>query len=125
MLDPKLLRNDLENIAGQLARRGMELDVQRITELETRRKTLQVDAQDLQSQRNSRSRRIGQAKAAGQLTRLARVLIDDQRWSAGHREHGDHRVAGVIIASINAPSATSVHHIVLPLFLGQVSALST
>jgi len=66
MLDPRRLRNDLENTAGLLARRGITLDVQRITELETRRKALQVEAQDLQSQRNSRSKQIGKAKAAGE-----------------------------------------------------------
>ncbi len=66
MLDPRRLRNDLENTAGLLARRGITLDVQRITELETRRKTLQVEAQDLQNQRNSRSKQIGKAKAAGE-----------------------------------------------------------
>lgn len=66
MLDPRRLRNDLENTAGLLARRGITLDVQRITELETRRKALQVEAQNLQSQRNSRSKQIGKAKAAGE-----------------------------------------------------------
>ena len=66
MLDPRRLRNDLENTASQLARRGITLDVKRITDLETRRKALQVEAQDLQSQRNSRSKQIGKAKAAGE-----------------------------------------------------------
>ena len=66
MLDPRRLRNDLENTAGLLTRRGITLDVQRITELETRRKALQVEAQNLQSQRNSRSKQIGKAKAAGE-----------------------------------------------------------
>ncbi|PWV65743.1 serine--tRNA ligase [Plasticicumulans acidivorans] len=66
MLDPKLLRNDLDTIARQLARRGMTLDVARISELETVRKALQVLAQDLQNERNTRSKLIGKAKAAGE-----------------------------------------------------------
>jgi seryl-tRNA synthetase len=66
MLDPKLLRTELEATAIQLARRGYFLDVQQITALETQRKALQVDTQELQNRRNSRSKAIGKAKAAGQ-----------------------------------------------------------
>ncbi len=66
MLDPRLLRNELEATALQLARRGLKLDVERITGLEVRRKGLQVEAQQLQNERNNRSRQIGRAKAAGE-----------------------------------------------------------
>ncbi|MBL3588892.1 MAG: serine--tRNA ligase [gamma proteobacterium endosymbiont of Lamellibrachia anaximandri] len=66
MLDPRLLRNDLDNIAALLERRGFKLDKARILSLETRRKELQVQAQELQSERNSRSKSIGKAKAAGE-----------------------------------------------------------
>ncbi|RLJ19495.1 serine--tRNA ligase [bacterium endosymbiont of Escarpia laminata] len=66
MLDPRLLRNDLDNIAALLERRGFKLDKERILSLETRRKELQVQAQELQSERNSRSKSIGKAKAAGE-----------------------------------------------------------
>jgi seryl-tRNA synthetase len=66
MLDPKLLRTELEATASQLARRGYSLNVQYITELETQRKALQVDTQELQNRRNSRSKAIGKAKAAGE-----------------------------------------------------------
>ena len=66
MLDPRLLRTDLENVANQLARRGIQLDVEKITALEARRKELQVATQALQNERNSRSKRIGKAKASGQ-----------------------------------------------------------
>ncbi len=66
MLDPKLLRTDLHNVATQLARRGYDLDTVRVAELESRRKTLQVEAQDLQNERNTKSKSIGKAKAAGE-----------------------------------------------------------
>jgi seryl-tRNA synthetase len=66
MLDPRLLRNNLQEVAAQLARRGFPLDTQRISALEERRKQLQVDAQELQNERNSRSKNIGKAKAAGE-----------------------------------------------------------
>ena len=66
MLDPKSLRNDLDHVAAALARRGFSLDRERITELESRRKTLQVDTQELQNERNTKSKSIGKAKAAGE-----------------------------------------------------------
>ena len=66
MLDPRLLRQDLEQTAARLATRGFSLDVDRLAQLESRRKALQVKTQDLQSQRNSRSKAIGQAKAKGE-----------------------------------------------------------
>jgi seryl-tRNA synthetase len=65
MLDPRLLRNDLDNTAAQLARRGYQLDKERLSALEARRKALQVQSQELQNQRNSRSKSIGRAKADG------------------------------------------------------------
>jgi seryl-tRNA synthetase len=66
MLDPKLLRTELRAVAARLARRGYELDVERIEALEARRKDLQVAVQNLQNERNTRSKSIGKAKAAGQ-----------------------------------------------------------
>jgi len=65
MLDSKLIRTDLERVAAALARRGYVLDTTRLEELEERRKALQTKAQELQTQRNRRSKEIGMAKAAG------------------------------------------------------------
>lgn len=66
MLDPKRLRTELEHVAAQLARRGHTLDVARIRALEDERKVIQVRTQELQAERNSRSKAIGQAKARGE-----------------------------------------------------------
>lgn len=66
MLDPKLLRNELETTAKQLASRGFELDTQKLAELEVQRKGAQVKAQELQSERNTKSKNIGKAKAQGE-----------------------------------------------------------
>ena len=66
MLDPKRLRQDIEDTARQLARRGFQLDIERISALEEQRKQVQVQTQDLQAERNSKSKSIGQAKAQGQ-----------------------------------------------------------
>ncbi|MBM7071898.1 serine--tRNA ligase [Shewanella sp. 202IG2-18] len=65
MLDPKYLRNEVEQTAESLASRGYILDVARITKLEEQRKSLQVETEELQAKRNSISKSIGQAKAKG------------------------------------------------------------
>ena len=66
MLDPKLLRSDLEFCQQQLARRGYELDMEMFSALEEKRKALQVRTQELQKERNAKSKAIGQAKAKGE-----------------------------------------------------------
>jgi PAS domain S-box-containing protein len=65
MLDPKLLRQDIDAVARNLARRGFALDRERYEALETERKDLQVRVETLRQQRNERSKQIGRAKAAG------------------------------------------------------------
>jgi seryl-tRNA synthetase len=65
MLDPKLLRNDLDGTAQALRRRAYHLDTARFASLEERRKALQVRTDELRNERNTRSKAIGRAKAAG------------------------------------------------------------
>jgi len=66
MLDPKLIRTQLDSVAAQLGRRGFVLDTARLEQLETERKAIQVRTEELQAERNSRSKSIGKAKAAGE-----------------------------------------------------------
>ena len=66
MLDPKLLRGDLDGVAAKLARRGYLLDITTLESLEQQRKAIQVETQALQAERNNRSKSIGKAKAAGE-----------------------------------------------------------
>lgn len=66
MLDPQLLRNDLDSAAEKLLIKGYQLDKKQFIELEAQRKSLQVQVEDLRSQRNTESKKIGQAKAAGE-----------------------------------------------------------
>jgi seryl-tRNA synthetase len=65
MLDPKLIRNNADQIAEQLRIKGYELDVDQLSTLEAQRKQLQIDTENLQSERNSKSKQIGQLKAQG------------------------------------------------------------
>ena len=66
MLDPKLVRSEPEIVAEKLSQRGFVLDVERIKVLEEQRKALQIETEQLQNERNIRSKNIGKAKAAGE-----------------------------------------------------------
>jgi seryl-tRNA synthetase len=66
MLDPKLIRKDLEAVAAKLKIKHFELDTSAISNLESRRKDAQVKTEALQAERNSSSKLIGQAKAKGE-----------------------------------------------------------
>jgi seryl-tRNA synthetase len=66
MIDPKLLRTDLNHVATQLARRGFHLDTDAYMTLENRRKQLQTETQALQNERNIAAKSIGKAKAKGE-----------------------------------------------------------
>jgi seryl-tRNA synthetase len=68
MLDPSLLRKDLESVRARLARRGFELDATAFEALEARRKSLQTATESLQAKRNALSKTIGQLKAKGEDT---------------------------------------------------------
>lgn len=66
MLDPRLFRSELDQVQQQLSRRNFEFDAAAYQALEDRRKDIQVKTQDLQNERNTRSKAIGQAKAKGE-----------------------------------------------------------
>jgi seryl-tRNA synthetase len=66
MLDPKLIRSDLNDVAEQLKKRNFVLDVAALEDLESKRKAYQVATENFQNERNTKSRSIGKAKAAGE-----------------------------------------------------------
>jgi len=76
MLDPNLLRTEPDAVAEKLARRGFKLDVEKLRALEERRKVLQVNTENLQAERNSRSKSIGQAKARGEDIEPLRLEVN-------------------------------------------------
>ncbi|MBL1321286.1 MAG: serine--tRNA ligase [Methylophaga sp.] len=93
MLDPKLLRNEPAKAAEQLARRGYTLDLALLESLEQERKQAQADAQSLQTERNSRSKMIGKAKAAGED--IAPLLAEIEDLGAKHKA-AETRLADVL-----------------------------
>lgn len=66
MLDSKLLRSDIQLTAKLLKKRGFDLDIQQLESLEASRKALQIETEQLQNERNTQSKAIGQAKAKGE-----------------------------------------------------------
>ena len=65
MIDPKLLRQSAADVAANLARRGFEFDTDAYLALEERRKALQVETEQLQSERNASAKRIGIGASSG------------------------------------------------------------
>jgi len=76
MIDIQLLRNDIDAVARRLATRGYELDVLEFKKLEEQRKTIQTSTEHFQSQRNSLSKQIGQAKAQKDQKLIGKFMVE-------------------------------------------------
>ncbi|HLY52230.1 MAG TPA: serine--tRNA ligase [Steroidobacteraceae bacterium] len=102
MIDPKVLRNEPEQVARNLARRGFVLDVEALRALEEKRKPWGVEVERLRAERNANARAVGMAKGRGEdaaallargetLTaelgdaesRLAAVQAELEQWQLG------------------------------------------
>ncbi|ANN73321.1 serine--tRNA ligase [Bordetella bronchialis] len=66
MLDPTLLRKDLQTVVDRLKTRGVQFDMERFNALESRRKSVQTETESLQARRNALAKQIGQLKAKGE-----------------------------------------------------------
>lgn len=66
MLDPRRLRAEPDAVASLLARRGYTFDIARFRDLESTRKRIQTETEQLQAERNAGSKRIGHAKGKGE-----------------------------------------------------------
>lgn len=103
MLDPKLFRTDINKTAELLALRGYTLDTTTLSTLEATRKDIQVKTQELQNQRNTRSKSIGQAKARGEDIQplLAEVSqLGDELESAKEEQNAILKQIDVITSSV-------------------------
>jgi len=74
MIDIQLLRNSLDAVAARLKTRGYELDAAAFNALENRRKEIQTATEQLQAQRNSLSKQVGQAKAKKDEAQAAALM---------------------------------------------------
>jgi seryl-tRNA synthetase len=88
MIDPKLLRQSTEEVAGNLARRGIAFDVAGYRALDDRRKALQMEAESIRNEKNVSAKSIGQAKAKGEDIGVLLASVKDlgERLDAAERE---------------------------------------
>jgi len=77
MLDPKLLRQDVNAVAAKLAKKRFVLDVERFNALEARRKQTDVDSQNLLSERNKASKKIGELVKSGKSVDEAKAEVGE------------------------------------------------
>ena len=68
MIDINLLRNDIDTVATNVAHKKVIIDTKYFSELEAKRKSLQVTMEELQAKRNSSSKQIGVLKSKGEDT---------------------------------------------------------
>jgi len=66
MLDPKIVRANPEEVAAQLLKKKYVFPVDAFKALENQRREVQITTENLQSERNTRSKSIGKAKASGE-----------------------------------------------------------
>jgi seryl-tRNA synthetase len=92
MLDPTLLRKDLQTVVDRLKTRGVQFDMERFNALESRRKSVQTETESLQARRNALAKQIGQLKAQGQDA--SAVMAESQALPARLKELED-ELAGV------------------------------
>ena len=66
MLDPKLLRQEMDTVTAALGKRHYTLDTATFAQLESSRKDLQTRSETLQADKNNLSKQIGKARAGGE-----------------------------------------------------------
>jgi seryl-tRNA synthetase len=81
MIDPKLLRTDIQAVAQNLARRGFQLDVAAFQALEERRRRWQIESDRLRAARNAHAKAVGQARSRGQD--IAPLLAEGEALTRG------------------------------------------
>ena len=95
MLDPKLIRSDLEAVVVALGRRGYVVDEAALSELEVQRRSLQAALETLQAERNSRSKEIGALmkqgdQAAAEAAKAEVSIVSDNFTDNGDRFQACH-----------------------------------
>jgi len=77
MIDPKLLRQSTEEVAENLAKRGIAFDVAGYRALDDRRKALQMEAESLRNEKNVSAKSVGRAKAKGDEVGILLTSVKD------------------------------------------------
>lgn len=110
MLDVVSLRKDLAAVVATLEKRKTPqpfLDVDAFTALESKRKQLQVRTEDLQAQRNSLSKQIGQLKSKGEsadaVMGQVATIKDELDRSATELDHLQEQLQSLLLGVPNLP----------------------
>ena len=78
MIDIKKLRDNLELVKQALKKRGYDLDVSLFSQLDSSRKSLQIDVENLQAERRKLSAEFGKLKSSGDPTDELKKIIDSK-----------------------------------------------
>ena len=92
MIDTKLLREEFSNIKNSLMRRGFDIDQKKFESIDARRKSLQVEVENLQSERNNISAEFGQKKKSGESTDELKAKVDRINLNLGNKEEDLNKV---------------------------------
>ncbi len=110
MLDIQQLRSDLDHVTRELAKRGFAFPADAFNALEAERKVIQTQTQELQAQRNSASKKIGQAKSKGEdvTAIMAEVahLGDALKAAEDHLERIQQQLQKILLEVPNLPHTT-------------------
>ena len=110
MLDPKLLRSDLDSVVEQLRVKKFDFDAELFNQLEQQRKSLQVKTQQLQSERNSKSKAIGKAKGLGEDIRPllddVAALADELKQAESVLDELQEKISDLLLGMPNIPDAS-------------------
>ena len=87
MIDLNLIKNDIDLVVRKLKSRGFDFDVNLFETLENKRKSIQVDTQELQQKRNEISKQIGTLKSKGEdasdlLEKVAKISEDSKKFES-------------------------------------------
>ena len=86
MIDTKLLREEFSTIKNSLMKRGFDIDQKKFQSIDARRKSLQVEVENLQSERNNISAEFGQKKKSGESTDELKAKVDQINLNLGNKE---------------------------------------
>jgi len=86
MLDTKLLREDFSNIKTALLKRGFDINQEKFESIDAQRKSLQVEVENLQSERNSISAEFGKKKKSGENTDDLKAKVDKINVNLGNKD---------------------------------------
>jgi seryl-tRNA synthetase len=110
MIDPQLLRKDINTVATRLAARKFQLDVAAFNALEAERKLIQTRTEELQGRRNALSKKIGILKGKGEDATAVMAEVsgigNELQASEAKLEEVQARISEFMLALPNIPHAS-------------------